>query len=207
MVTGQGPTYLAMLAVWCYWLGVLLMAVRARLTGAASAGLVPEQAVERLMWLVWVPVIAAWIVFPWLAATQDRSAWQIAGAALEQPFLLALRWLGAGVTAACLAATVYCWRWMGRNWRVGVTPDEKTELITGGPFRLARHPIYSLSMLMMTCTVVAVPIWPMLVAAVLHVVLMNLKARNEERWMVQAHGQSYLDYCARTGRFLPKRRG
>ena len=32
---------------------------------------------------------------------------------------------------------------MGDSWRVGVDPDERTELVTGGPFGLVRNPIYS----------------------------------------------------------------
>ena len=201
---GQGPVYLAMAAVWAYWLGVLFMAIRARLKGAASAGLVPKQAIEKIMWIVWVPVITGWILFPWLSVSRDGAAWQIPKFFLEDPLLLNLRWLAALMTVICLGATIYCWRWMGRNWRVGVTPDEQTELITGGPFRHVRHPIYSVSMLMMVCTLFAVPIWPLLVASMLHIILMNLKARNEETWMAQAHGQAYTDYRKQAGRFFPK---
>jgi len=34
--------------------------------------------------------------------------------------------------------------------------------------------------------------------------LMNVKARNEERFLVGAHGAAYDEYCRRTGRFLPR---
>jgi protein-S-isoprenylcysteine O-methyltransferase Ste14 len=43
-----------------------------------------------------------------------------------------------------------------------------------------------------------------LVAAV-HVALMNLKARNEERHLAATQGEAYARYVARTGRFLPRR--
>ena len=77
MPSGQGPTYLAISAVWAYWLGVLVMAVRARIKGAVSAGLVPKQTIEQIMWIVWVPVITGWILIPWLSITQDAAAWQL----------------------------------------------------------------------------------------------------------------------------------
>ncbi len=32
---------------------------------------------------------------------------------------------------------------MGDAWRIGVDPEERTELVTDGPFRLVRNPIYS----------------------------------------------------------------
>lgn len=203
MRSGQGPTYLAISAVWAYWLGVLIMAVRARIKGADSAGLVPKQTIERIMWVVWVPVITGWILIPWLSITQDDAAWQLSPAALEAPLWLGLRWLAALTTLACFGATIVCWRWMGRNWRVGVTTNEQTELITGGPFSRVRHPIYAISILMIMCTLVAVPVWPLLVAAVLHIILMNIKARNEERWMSELHGAAYAEYRKHTGRFFP----
>lgn len=203
MASGQGPTYLALSAVWAYWLGVLVMAVQTRMKGAVSAGLVPSQAIERILWIIWIPVIAGWILIPWLSLTQDDAAWRLPVPALEDPLWLGLRWLSAFTTLACFGATIFCWRWMGRNWRVGVATDEQTDLITGGPFSRVRHPIYAISMVMMVCTLIAVPAWPLLVAAVLHIVLMNIKARNEEHWMSELHGQAYTEYRKRAGRFFP----
>jgi protein-S-isoprenylcysteine O-methyltransferase Ste14 len=44
----------------------------------------------------------------------------------------------------------------------------------------------------------------MLAVAAVHVLLMNIKARNEERHMLQSHGEAYARYLARTGRFFPR---
>ncbi len=57
----------------------------------------------------------------------------------------------------------------------------------------------------MVSTAVVVANWPMLVTAVLHVVLMNLKAANEERYLKTRHGPAYADYSMRVGRFFPAR--
>jgi len=35
-------------------------------------------------------------------------------------------------------------------------------------------------------------------------VLMNLKARNEERHLLSTHGEAYQGYLDRTGRFVPR---
>ena len=67
-----------------------------------------------------------------------------------------------------------------------------------------RHPIYTLSMIMILTTLLAVPIWPLLVATVLHIALMHIKAGNEEDWMLRMHGDAYAGYRERTGRFLPR---
>ena len=200
----DGPSTVAMYSVWAYWLGVLFMTVRVRLQGAVSAGMVPKQPLERLMWIVWVPVIAAWIVFPWMSMHRNSPPWLLPDPALVEPAWRALRWVGAGLTAACLAGTIFCWRWMGRSWRVGVDADQSIDLITTGPLSRVRHPIYTLSMTMMMMTVLAVPIWPLLVAALLHIALMHVKARNEEDWMQRMHGDAYVGYRERAGRFLPR---
>jgi steroid 5-alpha reductase family enzyme len=201
----DGPSTLAMYSVWVYWLGVLVMTFRVRLLGAASAALVPKQPLERLMWIVWVPVIAAWIVSPWASIHRGSSpSWGLPEPALVEPAWYALRWVAAGLTVACLAGTIHCWRWMGRNWRVAVDTDQSNELIDTGPFSRVRHPIYTLSMAMMIATLAAVPVWPLLMATLLHIVLMHLKALNEEKMMLRMHGDAYAEYRERTGRFLPR---
>ena len=95
---------------------------------------------------------------------------------------------------------------MGRNWRVGVNAGEDTKLITDGPFHRVRHPIYALSILMMIATFLTVPTLPMLIVAVLHIGLMNLKARNEEAWLEQRHGPAYGRYLLHSSRFIPRMR-
>jgi protein-S-isoprenylcysteine O-methyltransferase Ste14 len=201
----DGPSTLAMYSVWVYWLGVLVMTVKVRLQGATSAVMIPRQPLERLMWIVWVPVIATWIVSPWASIHRSTSpSWRLPDAAMVEPSWYALRWVAAGLTVACLVGTIFCWRWMGRNWRVAVDADQASELIVTGPFSRVRHPIYTLSMVMIIATLAAVPIWPLLAASLLHITLMHLKALNEERAMLLVHGDAYAGYRERTGRFLPR---
>jgi protein-S-isoprenylcysteine O-methyltransferase Ste14 len=59
-------------------------------------------------------------------------------------------------------------------------------------------------MLLMICSAIVVPTVPMLVVAIVHLVLMQLKARNEENHLLTVHGDVYRRYLARTGRFFPK---
>jgi protein-S-isoprenylcysteine O-methyltransferase Ste14 len=55
----------------------------------------------------------------------------------------------------------------------------------------------------MACSLVVVPTAPMLAVAAVHFMLLQLKARNEERHLVVVHGDAYRRYAASTGRFLP----
>src|SRR5262249_50722097 len=115
----------------------------------------------------------------------------------------ALRWLGAIVVPACFALTLQCWHTMGRNWRMDIS-DRNTTLVTTGLFSRIRHPIYAFSIAMMVATVVVLPTLAMLVVGLVHVTLMNVKARNEEAHLTQMHGDAYLRYVERTGRFIPR---
>jgi protein-S-isoprenylcysteine O-methyltransferase Ste14 len=80
---------------------------------------------------------------------------------------------------------------------------EKGELITDGPFRHVRHPIYALQRLLMLASLAIVPTWPMLALVLVHFVLTQVKARYEERQLTAVHGSVYRDYAERTGRFVP----
>jgi protein-S-isoprenylcysteine O-methyltransferase Ste14 len=94
---------------------------------------------------------------------------------------------------------------MGADWHSSDT-RQKTELVTTGLYGRVRHPIYALSILLMLCTVSVVPTLPVAVIAVIHIALMHVKARNEERFLTGMHGDAYVQYCRRTGRFFPRAR-
>ena len=137
------------------------------------------------MWLVWVPLVVAWIALPWIALKRAEAPWA-ASAAARRPAYAALRWRGRArrdrvrslLTRALLAR-------MGKHWRMDVALDAKTELITDGPFRRIRHPIYAYQALLMRL----LGGHPADAAdargrASIHVALVNVKARNEERHLL-----------------------
>ena len=198
------PAVLVTATVWAYWLGVGMMIVRARRKTRHLAGLVPEQRLERFMWVVWVPLVAAWIAFPYLALVRTHAPFALPAFAQENSIYVWLRWLAATCALICLLLTSLVWSRMGTRWRMAVSVEGEQEPITDGPFRFVRHPIYALSMLLMLCSAIVVPNMPMLVIAFVHFVLLQIKARNEEAHLLATHGEIYRAYLARTGRFFPK---
>ena len=197
------PLVALIATIWAYWLGVAIMVIRVRHRNQKLVGLVPEQRVERFMWLVWVPLVAAWMYLPFAALTRAEPAFELPAFARSDPPYGALRWAAAACALFSLLATVKCWLRMGDDWRMDVGA-RKTDLITDGLFARVRHPIYAFSMLLMVCSALIVPTAPMIAIAVVHLMLMNFKARNEEDHLTAMHGESYRRYVARTGRFLPR---
>ena len=183
------------------------MVVRLRRKTHTLVGLVPEQGVERLMWLFWVPMVAAWCTLPYLALFRTAPPLGIPEFARLLPAYAVLRWAAMVIAVVSLICTAQCWARMGTDWRMDVSASAPTKLITDGMFRHVRHPIYAFSMLLVACSAVIVPTIPMLVVAVVNIVLVNLKARHEERHLLRAHGESYQRYLRRTGRFFPRLRG
>jgi len=93
---------------------------------------------------------------------------------------------------------------MGKSWRIGIDPAERTALVRTGPFRFVRHPIYSLSILLMLGTLAATRTWLMLVIAIIHAALLQFEASREETYLLQKHGDEYAHYRRATGRFFPR---
>ncbi len=194
--------------VWAYWACVGAMSLRVRRRTRKLSGIVPSQPMEQLMWLVWVPLVLAWMVFPYLAAGASGPPWALPDAARQAPFV-ALRWAAAVLGVVCLGLSIECWLRMGKNWRMAINPDEQTDLVTTGLYARIRHPIYALSILLMLCTLAVAPIWPVAAMAVIHIGLMITKAHNEERFLAQRHGAAVpaLPAAHRSFRAAPTRRG
>ena len=199
------PGVILVATLWAYWIGVGTMIVRVHRKTNRLGGLVPEESLERVMWLIWVPVIAAWLTLPYLALVRTQPLLALPAFARLTPGFSVLRWIAAGAAVGGLLATSLCWSRMGTGWRMGISKSGAGTLITDGMFRYVRHPIYALSMLLMACSMIVVPTIPMLVVGAVHVVLLQIKARNEERHLTAVHGEAYRQYLARTARFVPWR--
>ncbi len=199
------PAAITTATIWAYWIGVGVMIVRVKRHSRATPILSPKQPLEQFMGLIFLPMVALWAVLPYVAQRATHDPWAMPGFATQSAGYVACRWLAALLAVYCLLATARCWARMGRDWRMAVAVGEKTNLITDGPFRRIRHPIYAFSILLMICTAVVVPTLPMLAVAVAHVLWMNAKARNEERHLLATQGESYARYMQSTGRFIPRR--
>lgn len=197
------PALLLAAVMLAYWGRVAAMSWRIRRRTHSLAGVVPEQGLERFLWIFFVPVVAAWIVLPLVGAFRASGALAVPEIARAGAWLV-VRFVAVLAALALLALTIRCWKRMGRHWKMAVTPGERQVLITDGPFARVRHPIYGYQILLMLASLAIVPTWPMLGVALLHLALMVTKARNEERHLLGTHGDDYARYVARTGRFFPR---
>ncbi|MFC4565642.1 methyltransferase family protein [Nocardiopsis mangrovi] len=111
---------------------------------------------------------------------------------------------GLALVAASIVATPITQAALGASWRVGVDPDERTRLVTGGPFRLVRNPIFTVAATLGLGVALAVPNVVSAAGLALVIAAVQIQVRAvEEPYLLRVHGQAYRDYAATAGRFLP----
>jgi protein-S-isoprenylcysteine O-methyltransferase Ste14 len=93
---------------------------------------------------------------------------------------------------------------MGESWRIGVSDEQDTSLVTGGWFSVVRNPIYSAMVVGWTGFAILVPTRLALVGLALLITGVELQVRRvEEPYLLRAHGDDFRAYAARVGRFVP----
>jgi protein-S-isoprenylcysteine O-methyltransferase Ste14 len=109
-----------------------------------------------------------------------------------------------GVILCAIGIVIAVWArvCLGRNWGVPMTLREKPELITAGPYKFVRHPIYSGFLLAMFGTAFADgPIW--LLIMILAGVYFIYSAKVEEKMMLNQFPDQYPAYMKRTKMLIP----
>jgi len=194
------PAVLIGLLVGAYWARVIKLVLKAKRHTGRGAGIVPTERVGRALRIIWYPAVVLWAVYPlslpWLGA--------LPSVVHPLTFPLVVSWAALLVALAAFVATLFCWKRMGKSWRMGIDPNEKTRLVLSGPYAYVRHPIYALSSLLMLMTLVIVPGLPMLVLACIHITLIQWEASREERYLISLHGDAYARYRSAVGRMIPR---
>jgi protein-S-isoprenylcysteine O-methyltransferase Ste14 len=194
------PPVLVGILVGMYWLRVVHLARKIRRRTGHTANVVPPGKVGMITRFVWFPVVFLWIAIPLSTALPWSPPW-VARPLIGSP---ALSWSALAVAVVAFVLTLICWKKMGTSWRMGIDPGEKNPLIVTGPFGYVRHPIYALSSVLMLATAAVAPSPLMIAVAIAHLVLLQLEARREERYLSGVHGSVYVEYCKITGRFIPR---
>jgi protein-S-isoprenylcysteine O-methyltransferase Ste14 len=77
-------------------------------------------------------------------------------------------------------------------------------LVSRGPFRLIRHPLYvSYILIVVGLSLILLSLW-LLIPALCLVVGIHPTAKAEEETLIEQFGEEYLEYRQRVGMFVPK---
>jgi protein-S-isoprenylcysteine O-methyltransferase Ste14 len=112
--------------------------------------------------------------------------------------------LGVGMILLGVAFRWYAIRTLGSYFTRDVAVSGDQKVVQAGPYRVIRHPAYSGTFLTMIGVGLATANWASLFALLTCVLVGHLyRVKVEERALIHAIGQPYLDYMQRTRRFIP----
>jgi len=108
-----------------------------------------------------------------------------------------------GLLFACgIALAVWARVHLGRNWGMPMTQRAEPELVTSGPYRFVRHPIYSGLLTAMLGTALVNNLLGLIVVAVL-VGYFYYCGVVEERNLAATFPKAYPEYASRTKMLIP----
>jgi protein-S-isoprenylcysteine O-methyltransferase Ste14 len=123
----------------------------------------------------------------------------------------AIPWFWPQVTIAGIVLMLFGvgLRWwaiitLGRYFTFDVAVRSTQSVVQSGPYRFVRHPSYSGTLLILLGVSLALANWASLLAIMAGGVIGHLyRVRVEEKALIAALGQPYVDYMRRTKRFIP----
>ena len=166
-------------AFWIYWIAVAFTARRGRTSWSREARI-------RVAILVVVAVLIRLRVFRGHPQQSDALR---AG-------------VGLALFAAGLAFAIWARLHIGRNWGTPMSRKDEPELVTTGPYRLVRHPIYAGILTAGIGTALALN-WTWLIAVALAGIYFVYSATVEERFLTDELPNSYPQYKRSTKMIVP----
>ena len=165
------------LVFWVYWLGSAFGVKEGRGTGRRF------------------PVFGVTVVALLLTVRLFRHG----SLAITSPVLGAI---GAAIFASGLALAVWARIHLGQNWGMPMTQKAEPELVTSGPYRFVRHPIYTGLIAGMLGTGLVNNVIGVLFAALLGT-FFYYSATVEERNLTATFPSAYPEYKAHTKMLIP----
>ena len=115
-----------------------------------------------------------------------------------------MRWLGVVIGILCVFG-IY---WLFSSIGTGITPTSATrkehKLVTSGPYRWIRHPLYTVGSSMFIALGLMADNWFIILLGILAFIAMAMRTPKEESNLIEKFGDEYREYMKHTGRFLPK---
>ncbi len=115
-----------------------------------------------------------------------------------------LRWLGAGLALAGLPLFWWVFHTLGLNVTDTVAVRAANSLVTHGPYRWVRHPLYSTAFVTLTAFALVTASWFVALMGVGALALLVRRAPLEEAKLIERHGDAYHEYMRRTPAYLPR---
>jgi protein-S-isoprenylcysteine O-methyltransferase Ste14 len=151
-----------------------------------------------LMNIIRLGGLALWFSPIVYALNPDWMAWSKIG------LVEGLRWIGVGFGIL----SVFGVYWLFSNIGSNITPTSATrkthQLVTSGPYRWIRHPLYTFGLTLFVSLGLMADNWFMMMLGALAFTVMVIRTPKEEASLIEKFGDEYRNYMKTTGAFFPK---
>ena len=146
--------------------------------------------------LVGLPLFAAVLVY---LVNPEMMGW----ASFASPVWL--RWTGVGLGFSLVPAALWVFRSLGRQVSETVLTKQHHQLVTSGPYRWIRHPLYATGIGLFTSIGLMAANWFILLFALLALLGIRFAiVPVEERALLAKFGDRYRAYMNRSGALVPR---
>jgi len=115
-----------------------------------------------------------------------------------------IRWAGIVLVAAGLALRIAARKELGQQYSVYVETSEEHQLVTGGIYRIIRHPAYlGLMSLFAGIPLAAWSLPGMVIAIFFGVPTLIYRIKVEEKALAEWFGEDFCDYAKNSSRMIP----
>jgi len=168
----------------------------------ARTGRKEQKTAEPAAWLVRILMGGPVMLAIWVYLFRPRMLnWS------SLPLPPAWRWTGAVIFAGSVAGLAWVHLALGKNFSSELRIRSDQTLVTSGPYRYVRHPMYSAFLLMFFGMGLLAANWFIGTAGLIVIILIMLfRVPREEEMMVNTFGDQYRRYASATDRFLPRLR-
>ena len=137
-----------------------------------------------------------------LAYLADPSLSKGSGFEVAEP----IRWTVIVVSSSGAAGVIWAAVSLGASYSPLLRVAQERVVVTAGPYRWIRHPLYAFWLPLMAGWGVTTRNWLVLATGTAILVLMVIRAPREEAMMLNEFGKSYRQYMLHTGCFVPRLR-
>lgn len=180
------------------FIGVTLIGLPRRLRADRAGGRVSVRSDPRWFWILMAilgpPTALTCLGFIAQPHWVDFAQWEL-------PILV--RWLGVPVALAGLALFDWMFRHLGLNVTSTSAPRRNAELITTGPYRWIRHPMYTAVLLLVIAATLLTANLIVAFGGAGMFALLAVRSRIEEERLLEKFGEAYRTYQHHSGRFFP----
>jgi protein-S-isoprenylcysteine O-methyltransferase Ste14 len=123
---------------------------------------------------------------------------------LHLDYSLWIRWLGVLISIVGTVFWIYSQIVLGRYWSPQLQIQNEHKIISEGPYKYIRHPIYTAMMVWVIGLVLFTANILFVILALTFFIFFVARVPKEEKMMIETFGDIYTKYMKDTGRYLPK---